>query len=276
MAKKRKRKKKTSGELSTENELMKLKMMAEFGGDFTGTDDIPADVENQFLKQIISFHKLHDNSKMTTVYKFIGEPEYNHVHDLSEKGIAKELKSLMKTMEKNGVSLNLLAETRKREIYRFITEELFKQEIEDIKVKGWIHQFVYEDFYPNPDYDVRNVVSLSIESLFNKNKDIPQEYFSEEMKDAIGLSVELEDLFEKIRNFQARFHQIKPGEYELHTVEIDTKAGTAHVAAQISYKIQHAKGKRFKSEEAAVEFNLERSKYADNWWEIKQVITDLF
>ena len=165
MAKKGKRKKKTSEELNTENELMKLKMMAEFGGDFVGAEDIPPDIENQFLKQIISFHKLHDNSKMTTVYKFIGEPEYNHVHDLSDKGIAKELKLLMKTMEKNGIALSVLAQTDKREFYRFITEELFKQEIEDIKVKGWMHQFVYEDFYPNPDYDVRHVASFCIESI---------------------------------------------------------------------------------------------------------------
>src|ERR1700741_2856371 len=87
---KKKRKKKSEEELGTENELLKLKMMAEFGGDFMGGEDLPADVENQFLKQVMSFHKMHEQSKVTTVYKFIGEPEYNHVNDLSDKEVEKE------------------------------------------------------------------------------------------------------------------------------------------------------------------------------------------
>ena len=90
---KRKRKKKSTEELGTENELMKLKMMAEFGGNFVGSDDIPADVENQFLKQIISFHKQHESSGLTTVYKFIGEPEYNHVNDMSDKELAEVMRT---------------------------------------------------------------------------------------------------------------------------------------------------------------------------------------
>ena len=43
---KRKRKKKSTEELGTENELMKLKMMAEFGGNFVGSDDMLALLAN--------------------------------------------------------------------------------------------------------------------------------------------------------------------------------------------------------------------------------------
>lgn len=276
MAKRRKRKKKTSEELNAENELMKLKMMAEFGGNFMGNGDIPPRMENQFLKQIISFHKLHDSSKVTTVYKFIGEPEYNHVHDLTDKEMAKELKRLIKLMEKNGVALSVLAETPKREIYRFITEELFKHEIEDVRVKGWINQFIYEEFYPNADYDVRSAVLFCIQTIFNKGSNFYDENFSEDMKDKIGLSLEVEELFDNIKDFQGQFTQLKSGEHDLSLVEIDNEAGTAHVICDVSYKAQAEKGRHFKTQEATIEFNLEKSKYADGWWEIKQIITDLF
>lgn len=91
---KRKRKKKKADEVSDENEFLKLKMMAEFGGNFVGSDDIPPEVENQFLKQIITFHQQNEGAAKISIYKFIGEPEYNHVHDLSDKEVKRELKKI--------------------------------------------------------------------------------------------------------------------------------------------------------------------------------------
>ena len=273
---KRKRRKKTVEELGTENELLKLKMMAEFGGDFVGGEDLPPDLENQFLKQVMSFHKLHDTSKITTVYKFIGEPEYNHVNDLSEKEIVRDLKKLMNLMNKNGVSLSVLGDTPKREIYRFITAELFKHEIEDVRVRGWVNQFVYEEFHPNPDYDVRTAVLYGLQSIFNRGHIFVEDQYSEEMKDAIGLSMETEDFHEKIEDFWSRFNNVKLDQYDLEKVEIDTEKGTANVICNVSYKTQSVKGRKFKKEETIVEFYLERSKILGSWWIINQVITDLF
>jgi hypothetical protein len=272
---KKKRNKKTPEELGTENELLKLKMMAEFGGDFMGGEDLPPDVENQFLKQVISFHKLHDKSKVTTVYKFIGEPEYNHVKDLSDKEVVKELKKLLKLMDKNSVALSFLPETPKREIYRFITEELFKHEIEDVKLRGWVNQFIYEEFHPNPEHDVRSAVFFCLQSIFDKGHAMYEEHYSEEMKDHLGLSMELEELREKIEGFWNRFNNTKLVAHEFETIEIDKEAGTAHAVCTVTYKTQAEKGRKFKEETAHVEITLGRSKFLDSWWEIRQVITDV-
>jgi hypothetical protein len=272
---KRKKKPKDPEELSAENELMKLKMMAEFGGDFMGGEDLPPDIENQFLKQVMNFHKMHDHSKVTTVYKYIGEPEYNHVNDLSQAEIKKELKKLIKLMEKNGVSLNVLAETPEREIYRFITEELFKHEIEDVKMKGWVNQFVYEEFHPNAEYDVRSAVQHGLQSIFNRGYAFYEEHFSDEMKNSIGLSMEAEELREKIESFWSQFHDVKLDHYDVERIEVDKEAGTAHVVCLVAYKIQTEKGKRFKTEQTVVEVNLGKSKFMDSWWDIRQIITDV-
>ena len=272
---KRKRRKKSDQELGTENELMKLKMMAEFGGDFVGSDDIPPDVENQFLKQIISFHKQHESSGLTTVYQFIGEPEYNHVNDMSDKEVAKELKRLTNLMDKSGVSLSVLADTPKREIYRFITEELFKHEIENVKVKGWVNQFIYEEFHPNPEYDVRNAVFYCLQSIFNKGTALYDDHYSEEMKDAIGLSMDIEDFKEKIETFWSGFQQVKLAQYDFTKVEIDHENGLAQAMCNVTYKTQAAKGKRFKTEEVTAEFYLVRSKFMDSWWEISWVVCEV-
>jgi hypothetical protein len=267
MAKKR-RKKKTTEELGAENELMKLKMMAEFGGDFVGNEDIPAEVENQFLKQIMSFHKRHEKSALTTVYKFIGEPEYNHVNDISDKEVKKELKQLLVLMNKNGVSLDVLAETPEREIYRFITEELFKHEIEEVRMKGWVNHFIYEEFHPNPDYDVRSAVSYCIPSIFNKGQALFEEHFAEDLKDNLGLTTDIDELKEKIAAFWAQFNAVKMESYKITILKMEEDKSAAYVTARVNYKTQSAKGKKFKQETTTVELTLKRSQYMDSWWEI--------
>jgi len=272
---KKKRKKKSAEELGTENELLKLKMIAEFGGDFVGGEQLPPEIENQFLKQVMSFHRQHDASKLTTVYKFIGEPEYNHVNDLSDKEVAKELKQLLKLMNKNQVSLSALPEVLPRELYRFITQELFKMEMEDVRVRGWVNQFIYEEFYPNPKHEVRTVIFYSLQSIFNKGHGFFEDNYSEEMKDHIGLSMEVDELREKIENFWSNYNNVQFIGCEYKQLELDKENGTANAICRVSFKTQLEKGKRFKPEEAVLEFNLVRGKMM-NWWEIKQIVTDLF
>ena len=272
---KKKRKTKDKEEIGTENELMKLKIMAEYGGDFVGNDNIPPDVENQFLKQILSFHKKHNESKLVTVYEMIGKPEYDHVHDLSDKEVAKELKRLMKLMEKNNVSLNVLSNPPVREVYRFITEELFKQQIEEVRVKGWVNQFIYEEFYPNPDYEVRSVVSSCIQLIFDRDASFFEDFFSESMKNSLGLSMDIEELEEQIREFKERFYNIRLDHFDVVKSEIDKDTGKAHMTCRVFYKTQSDKGKRYKSETATVEINLVENKEMDGWWEVQQVVSEV-
>ena len=239
---KRKKKKKTTEELGDENEFMKLKMMAEFGGNFVGSEDIPPEVENQFLKQIISFHKQHENSGLTTVYKYIGEPEYNHVNDLSDKEIKPELKRLMKLMVKNNVSLSVLAETPERDVYKFITEELFKHEIENVKMKGWVNQFIYEEFHPNADYDVKSTVADCLQSIFTKGSPFFEDRFSEDLKNSIGLSLDVEDLHAKITEFWSGYNGVHLEDFKYTSISVDAESHTAQVVCEVDYKVQKGKG----------------------------------
>lgn len=250
--------------------------MAEFGGDFVGSEDIPPDVENQFLKQIMNFHKQHNESKLISVYKYIGEPEYNHVNDLSDKEVRCDLRRLMKIMAKHRVGLDVLAPTPDREIYRFITEELFKQEIEDIKIKGWINQFIYEEFHPNADYDVKNAAHYALMSLFDTQSNFFEDHFSEEMKDSLGLSTDPDELREKVKDFQSRYFSMVLVNYDFINVEIDKEAGTAYVNCNVTFKTQREKGKRSRRETVAIEFYLNKTEYSNSWWEINRVVCELF
>lgn len=273
---KRNKKQKDPEELSTENELMKLKMMAELGGNFLGSDELPPEIENKFLKQIMSFHKKHDQAKSISVYKKIGSPEYNHVNDISDKQLEKELSKIWKVMQKNGIGLSVLYDVPKREVYRFITEELFKLEVDDIKMKGWTSQYIYEEFHPTEDYDLKIAVQQCVHMLFTKDMPFFGEQFSEELKDGIGLSMEPEELLEKIEKFHDEFLQLNLCEIKMTVNNKNEEAKTGCVTCEVNYKTQKEKGQRLKKEFAVLEFVLEKADDELGFWNIKQIITDLF
>lgn len=273
---KRKKTKKTTDELHSENEFLKMKMMAEFGGNFVGTaDNIPPDIENMFLKQVINFHKQHAHAESTTIYKFIGEPEYNSVNDLGDKELKKELKRLIALMKKNGIVLNVLAPTDDRELYRFVTEELFKHEIEGVKMKGWTTEFTYEDFHPNAEYDVRSTIHDALFSIFDKDTPFFEQNFSEEMKDTLGLSTDVEEFREKTENYKASHLLLCPVKYHIAQMEIDNESGKAEATAELLLKIKHDGDKRAKRIKVTVEFYLEQSKSTPSWWLVNRVVSDL-
>lgn len=276
MAKKRQKKEKSAEELQAENEFLKLKLMAEFGGDFGTEEGIPPQIENAFLKQIQSFHKHHGNAETTTVYKFIGEPEYNHVHDMSERQIKAALRKLQKQMKKHGVELDVLAPTPDREIYRFITEELFKHQIEGLRMKGWTTRFIYEEFHPNAEFDVKTVVHNALMSMFDAQAPFMHDYFAEEMKDHLGLSTDAEELHQKVEEFKTQYNDVLLVSYDYIKMEVDKEASTAYVVLDVHYKTQKEKGRRSKRELTAVEMYLECSNLLPNWWEVSRVQCELF
>jgi hypothetical protein len=275
MKKPQKKNKKNKEELNTENELLKLKMMAEFGGNFMGNDEIPPEVENKFLKQITKFHKLQENASLIQVYKFIGEPEYDHVNDLSDKQVRSALRKIVRLLIKHQIVVEVLSEVSEREFYRFITEELFKQEVQNIRMKGWMTQFIYEDFHPNDEYDVKSAAKDITNLIFNKGSMFFEPLFSEEMKDSIGLSMEREDFQHKVEAFWGQYHNVKLADYEITSLLFSNEKSIATITCNVSYKTQTAKGRRYKNEETQAEYIFEKDTIVNGVWVLKQVISNV-
>ncbi len=260
-----KRRKKTSDELSTENELMKLKMMAEFGGDFAGSEHLPPDVENAFLKQINKFHQMHDKAGMIRIYEFIGEPLYNHVHDLSEREVPKELKKIRKLLARKGIVVDTLSGVSDRELYRFITEEVFKQEIQNIRMPNWTIHLIYEEFHPSDEFDVKNQAGHTLALIFDKGFISADFVLGEDMKNELGLSVDREELVERIDTYKLGFNQMQLMGADFKKVEINDERTSAIVDVVAEFRTQTQKGRRFKSEVSEVHMQLNRDTDTQMW-----------
>ncbi len=160
-------------DLPLENELLMLKLQAEFGAEcITAETDIPPLVINEFLKSVYEFEKrFREPRLLISIYEKLGKPVFKKSSELPDKQLSRELKKVIKYLRDRRLELDVLGNYSDREIYRFITEEFFYHEIEDLDMQGFIHHFCYEDFHPNHEMDIRSGTIEFLHHWFDRNFD---------------------------------------------------------------------------------------------------------
>jgi len=142
--------------LKAENDFLKMKIMLERGGFFgEQNEELPADVENEFLNNIMAFEKQFEERKTIRLFDKIGRPQhYKPVGDIGDSEIEKAYSSLLDCLHEHSIDLDVCSPNiTTRELYRFVTEELFEYEMDDMDLPGWTTNFIYDEFHPDPVYD---------------------------------------------------------------------------------------------------------------------------
>lgn len=155
--------------LRIENEILKLKMEAETGARFGTANDLPPEIENEFLQNVQRFEDAWRTAGTRKIYDRIGRPVYRPADDLADTEIQAAIDGLMEVMEGHGIQLDVLGSYEPRVIYRFITEELFEHETMDMQLPGWVTNFIYEEFHPNHLMDIEQRAKDFLDSWFGKS-----------------------------------------------------------------------------------------------------------
>ena len=155
--------------LHIENEILKLKMQAERGAYFGGSQNLPPDIENSFLQNVQQFEDAWKDAKQVKVYELLGKPDYKKESELDDREIKTELKKLFDLLENNDMPLAVLGDYDPRIIYKFITEELFEHETDDVQLPGMTKNFTYEEFHPNHKMDIHERAMEFLSDWFEQN-----------------------------------------------------------------------------------------------------------
>jgi hypothetical protein len=161
------------GNLEDENDFLKMKLMLENGAKFgtMNTDtELPPEVENMFLKNMMEFERQAAERKKIKVFDKIGRPtNFRPVNQIAESEIENEWKLLIEHLNQYSIDLDVCSPNiSKRELYRFTTEELFAYEMDDMSIEGMTSGFIYDEFYPDHIYDnTRYAVDDCIKLIFN-------------------------------------------------------------------------------------------------------------
>jgi hypothetical protein len=119
----------------------------------------------------MEFEKAFHQSDRIPVFDFIGCPEFRKNDEIPDEEISGELDRIMQILNDNQIVLDTLCEVDDRELYRFITEELFHHETDNMKMPGWVTHFTYEEFHPNHEYDLRRSCIDFFESFIKHEND---------------------------------------------------------------------------------------------------------
>lgn len=137
-------------DIKVENEILRMQLAAEFGMQFNHEPDMKLSpfIEREWLKSIQRFEKAYAANKMESCYKAVGEPAYLPVDQLNDEQLTTELRRLIDLLSEKNIVVDYISDISDREIYSFITDKLFKEDILIFPGEGVVTHFTFSEFYP--------------------------------------------------------------------------------------------------------------------------------
>lgn len=257
-------------DLHVENELLKLKLKAEFGAECsTGRQDLPDLVVNQFLRSVYQFEQNCRHSRGSIrIYEKVGQPYFRKAALLTDEQVSLELKRIQRCMEQYSLRLDVLGEYPERQIYQFITEEFFYVEIDDVDMPGFVHHFCYEDFHPNHELEIRVRVVEFLSHWFSKKLD----EYNLQLADVLLLPdssrVDKRFVLKKVDNISKSYQSYSNCEYLVSQMEYEWDKSSDRGRAVVFGKVRY--GATLESGEVVhiagdFEFYLSNT---SGWWSI--------
>jgi len=82
-----------------------------------------------------------------------------------------ELGNVVEFLSPHDISVDCLAGVSNEELCRFITSELIHHEIDDIRIEGVRHCFIYEEFHPNDEYEAKMFDEIFLFHLLDRHEE---------------------------------------------------------------------------------------------------------
>ncbi|MDQ6889643.1 MAG: hypothetical protein M3Z56_05155 [Bacteroidota bacterium] len=238
--------------LRLENDFLKMKMMAESGALFGGEGDLPADIENQFLKNIIEFEQANSNSNPQKIYELIGKPEFADEENLSESEFIMEFERLQNLLKNNSIHVDFIKERDDRFKYKFITTELFDHESIFIPVQEMTVNFIYEEFHPDHEQEIKDTTDRFFNDFFNRELSIDTAYLNNEhiLPDGKVISKQqvinkFQSMYEAVPGFENTSFIIDDAQFELKENE-SRISGMGFSEGTVTYDLLFEDGDRKK------------------------------
>lgn len=255
--------------LRIENEFLKIKLKAQYGEAFQMgiAGEMPPDIENQFLKNMMAFEDEYANADYSAIYERIGKPGYRPAGELTKAELKAALKNILKLLAKNAISLDISdGPYPDEEIYSFITEELFAIKVETKPVAGMDSHFIYEEFHPNHKADITKRTHTFLRNWFARKFNEYCTELSWHCITAEGEQMSREDIIARMNIFFEAFSHFKDDSYSIDNIsfELQEERGMGFAEGMLKYdaemdngEVLHYKGPY------KLYMQLE-----DNWWSI--------
>lgn len=260
-------------QLRIENELLRLQLQAETGADIHRLEDVPPEVENAFLNNILAFERQLDNVEEVSIYKILGEPkDFKEAEALSDAQIEKELERLETFMRDKHIEVDYGQEYPARLKYKFITEELFQHETQQFDIPEMVNHFIYEEFHPNHKLTIEGITEDFLEMWLDRRLDEDSFIFSDTLLSHSGKTYSKAQFFGLVRHVFDAYLSFDNGAYDIRQITFDEPAGENAIGEGFSEGMirYEATLESKETEMTEAPFRLDMI-FVNNYWEIVRI-----
>ncbi len=258
-------------QLRIENELLRIQLKAQFGNNFLMESNaaLPPEIENQFLKNVLSFEAHHNGAAYTKVFDKIGRPRVQNFKEMKAGQLSVEVERLLVLLQDHGIQLQFSAGPYPAEtIYRFITEEFFEEMVEERLVPGMTNIFIYEEFHPNHQADITNRAHEFIRNWLKRDLNASSTELSWDCINQEGVQMTREDVISRLKIFFEAFEYFENDGYNIDEVNFqlqeENTRGLGFAEGRLKYDAIMETGEAIHYEGPyKLYMQLE-----DNWWSI--------
>lgn len=213
--------------LNMENELLELKLKAETGAVSHLGGNISAEIKNLFLKHVIDFENNYSKSEFKSLFEVLKNPVFPLEQELNEYALEIAYKNLLNLLDRNNIDVLYEGEYDLRIKYKFITEELFLEEIPcQNMLNDMKHFFIYEEFHPNHVLNIENKTHLFIDDWMKHKLDNKHPNLAESFICPNGKILHKDEIVTKILSFFKSFKEFKKNNYSIEEVNFDLSIDT--------------------------------------------------
>ena len=121
--------------------------------------NVPPEMESDCLDSILQFERQFENAPRITVRAFLGDPTLPAIHALNPDDLVEAVDALIELLGAHAIAIDFLGDVDYETVYRYMTEELLDEEIDDIRIPDmWLH-FTYATDEYNAEWWVEEFVS---------------------------------------------------------------------------------------------------------------------
>jgi hypothetical protein len=114
-------------------------------------ESLPPEIEAEWLAQIEALEQQYEHARKIPLLEFIGSPSIARMDDISKKELITEYNRLESILLEKEIYIDFPDTLDIEEKYRFISEELIHEVIDDIHIQGMQLHFIYEEYHPGED-----------------------------------------------------------------------------------------------------------------------------
>lgn len=195
--------------LRIENEILQMRLRAEFGGFCGGTNDLSPELENEFLRSVLEFERKFKDAKFIPLIELLGNPLLKKADELSDVSIIVELERLRTLLKSKQIAVTFLRQRDARFQYRFITEELLYQTTENISMPGMTKYFVYEEFHPDHELTIRDRTLNILASWFERCPAMIEIYLGNQFIQPDGMTYSRSDQIKRMEDWMSAYKRFE-------------------------------------------------------------------